>query len=250
MGRRTWVRALLAAVAFSTVPQLAPAAPKAKLVAEPAKLELGEVTAGEQKTVGFTLKNEGDAEAKGVTCKAKGFAFDRRKLVIAAGASEEVKATYTAAKKPGKKDAALKIAITCGAAKLTATGTLKAAAGAAAPAPAEGAKPAEAKAKAPPAKLTLAECRAKQAPVAFDHKAHYTTHKVACDTCHHTQKGLTLATATGVKKCATCHLNPTGKAPSCQEMALTKNPFHIRCVGCHKQKGAAAPTTCTACHKK
>jgi hypothetical protein len=99
----------------------------AKLVADPDKVEIGDVKAGETKDVTFKIKNDGEAEAKNVSCKAAGFKFDKEKVTIAGGAAEEFKGTYTAAAKAGKKDKALKLTITCGKAKVAATGTLKAA---------------------------------------------------------------------------------------------------------------------------
>jgi len=71
----------------------------------------------------------------------------------------------------------------------------------------------------------------------------------AKNTCHHTQKGLT-AEATEVKPCASCHLDPEKpETPSMREMSLSKNPFHKRCIDCHKTE-AKGPTKCAECHKK
>jgi len=52
-----------------------------------------------------------------------------------------------------------------------------------------------------------------------------------------------------VKKCSQCHLDPKDKAPTMREMSLTKNPFHIRCIGCHKAQ-KKGPIVCTGCHVK
>jgi len=102
-----------------------------------------------------------------------------------------------------------------------------------------------------PATLKIAEAAKKQPAVTFNHAKHGDTLVKSCDVCHHTQKGLTKAqtNTVDVKKCAVCHLDPKGKEPSMREMSLTKNPFHIRCIGCHKT-GKKGPTSCTQCHVK
>lgn len=98
-----------------------------------------------------------------------------------------------------------------------------------------------------PENITLDKAQAKQPPVAFPHKIH--AEKYACDNCHHTQKGLT-AEAEKVETCISCHLDPEkAEIPSARQMSLTKNPFHILCISCHKQE-AKGPTKCAACHKK
>ena len=91
----------------------------------------------------------------------------------------------------------------------------------------------------------------KQPPVTFNHAKHGDTLVKQCDTCHHTNKGLTKAQAdkVQVKKCSECHLDPKDKAPSMREMSPTKNPLHVRCIGCHKT-GKKGPTVCKDCHKK
>lgn len=90
----------------------------------------------------------------------------------------------------------------------------------------------------------------KQPAVTFSHEKHAKTLVQSCDTCHHTQKGLTSDEKTKVVKCTTCHLDPKdAKIPSMREMSLTKNPFHIACINCHKEQ-KKGPTACTACHKK
>lgn len=104
-----------------------------------------------------------------------------------------------------------------------------------------------------PGKVTVDVAAKKQPPVLFDHAKHGDTLVKTCDTCHHTNKGLTKAQVdkVDVKKCAECHLDPKGNMPSMREASLTKNPLHIRCIGCHKAStGKKGPTVCTGCHKK
>ena len=100
---------------------------------------------------------------------------------------------------------------------------------------------------AAPDKLTISAASAKQGAVAFDHARHVTRAKT-CETCHHNHKGLTKDTKAEVKKCTSCHLDVKGM-PSAREMSMTKNPFHIRCVGCHKE-AKKGPTACNGCHAK
>jgi hypothetical protein len=106
-----------------------------------------------------------------------------------------------------------------------------------------------------PATIVIKAAQKKQPPVTFAHSKHQKQLAKSCDTCHHTQKGLTekTATATNVDKCTKCHLDPKGKVPSMREMSMTANPFHIKCIGCHKEQKAThkdAPVVCTGCHKK
>jgi hypothetical protein len=106
-------------------------------------------------------------------------------------------------------------------------------------------------AQTPPTTVTISAAQSKQPPVTFAHDKHLTRAKT-CDTCHHTNKGMTKETAKDVKKCSTCHLDPkAANVPSMREMSMTKNPFHIRCITCHKaatpKKG---PVICTGCHVK
>lgn len=91
----------------------------------------------------------------------------------------------------------------------------------------------------------------KQPPVTFNHAKHGDTLVKSCDTCHHTNKGLTKAQAdkVDVKKCSECHLEPKGKVPSMRDTSLTKNPLHIRCIACHKEQ-KKGPTACNKCHVK
>jgi len=99
-----------------------------------------------------------------------------------------------------------------------------------------------------PATLKIDEAAKKQPAVTFAHDKH-TARAKSCDTCHHTQKGLKTDEGVKVVKCSTCHLDPKDKAPSMREMSLTKNPFHIRCISCHKEQ-KKGPVVCTGCHVK
>ena len=105
-----------------------------------------------------------------------------------------------------------------------------------------------------PDEITIDDCQSKQPAVKFSHKAH--TAKTDCVTCHHTQKGLTADKASEAKACDSCHNAPEkAEMPKCSEMSLTKNPYHIACINCHKQElkknaQAKAPTKCTDCHVK
>jgi hypothetical protein len=103
-----------------------------------------------------------------------------------------------------------------------------------------------------PETITINAAAKKQGPVKFAHGKHHSKLVKSCDTCHHTQKGLTEATATGtnVVKCTTCHLDPkSAKMPSMREASMTKNPFHIRCISCHRS-AKKGPVVCTGCHVK
>ena len=103
-----------------------------------------------------------------------------------------------------------------------------------------------------PGKVKVDVAAKKQPPVMFDHAKHGDTLVKSCDTCHHTNKGLKKAHAenTDVKKCSECHLDPKdAKVPSMRDASLTKNPLHVRCIGCHKEQ-KKGPTVCTKCHVK
>jgi hypothetical protein len=103
-----------------------------------------------------------------------------------------------------------------------------------------------------PGKVKVDVAAKKQPPVTFDHAKHGDTLVKSCDTCHHTNKGLTKAQAdkVDVKKCSECHLDPKdAKVPSMREMSPTKNPLHVRCIGCHKDS-KKGPTACNKCHVK
>lgn len=100
-----------------------------------------------------------------------------------------------------------------------------------------------------PEKVTIKAAVAKQGPVTFDHAKHAATLVKTCETCHHNHKGLTKETKTEVKKCTACHLDTKGTIITMRDPTMTKNPFHVRCTGCHKtaKKG---PVVCTGCHAK
>jgi len=103
-----------------------------------------------------------------------------------------------------------------------------------------------------PATLKIEAAAKKQPAVTFNHAKHGDTLVKSCDTCHHTQKGLTKAQTdkVDVKKCNECHLDPKDpKMPSMREMAMNKNPMHIRCIACHKEQ-KKGPTICKDCHVK
>ena len=100
-----------------------------------------------------------------------------------------------------------------------------------------------------PGVIKIDEAAKKQPAVTFDHAKHGDTRAKSCGVCHHTQKDITKAVAEAnkvdIKKCSACHLDPKDdKMPSMREMSLTKNPFHIRCIGCHKDQ-KKGPTSCT-----
>lgn len=99
-----------------------------------------------------------------------------------------------------------------------------------------------------PATAKISAAAKKQPAVPFAHDKHMTRAK-SCDTCHHTDKGLTKETDKNVKKCSACHLDPKAGVPSMREMSLQKNPFHMVCINCHKT-GKKGPTTCVGCHVK
>ncbi len=107
-----------------------------------------------------------------------------------------------------------------------------------------------------PEKITIDDCAKKKAAVEFPHKAHMEV--TDCVTCHHTDKGLTAENVKDmdVKACATCHMNPEkADTPDCSKSSKKLNPYHIRCVGCHKETKSKdaetkAPTKCTACHPR
>ena len=116
--------------------------------------------------------------------------------------------------------------------------------------------PAHAEEAAIPESFTLHKEDGKQGPVTFPHAAHFAV--TECVTCHHTNEGLTAETAasTEVATCGSCHDAPEKEGvPDTASMSLTKNAFHISCVGCHKESAKAdaalsLPTKCTECHVK
>ena len=105
-----------------------------------------------------------------------------------------------------------------------------------------------------PQDITLEGCGTKQPPVDFTHGKH--AEGVKCASCHHTQPDLT-ATSGEAATCVSCHKDPKDDALDCAQMSPKKNPYHVKCMGCHKdsiKKDASlkgkAPTTCKACHVK
>ena len=101
-----------------------------------------------------------------------------------------------------------------------------------------------------PTSIVIKAAAKKQPPVTFSHSKHATTLVKTCESCHHTQKGLTAESKIDVVKCTNCHLDPKDpKIPSMREMSMTKNPFHERCIDCHKTQ-KKGPVACNGCHKK
>ena len=98
-----------------------------------------------------------------------------------------------------------------------------------------------------PESATIDDCVDKKAAVEFPHAAHYEV--TECTTCHHTDEGLTADSGTA-QPCGECHTSPeAAETPECSQMSLKKNPYHINCVGCHKEQ-AAGPAKCDDCHPK
>jgi len=99
-------------------------------------------------------------------------------------------------------------------------------------------------AKAPPKEVVIKACQKVKPPVAFPHETHVKKAKIACKTCHHKGEAGQACSAAG------CHAGKAeGKRPGCAEMSPSKNPYHIGCVKCHKEK-AKGPKACNECHKK
>jgi uncharacterized ParB-like nuclease family protein len=93
---------------------------------------------------------------------------------------------------------------------------------------------------AAPEKIVL---NAKLGNVAFSHKVHAETMKIACTTCHHGLKEGEIPA-----KCGSCH-GVDVKALKAQDA------FHTLCSkGCHKKENEAnkknAPVKCIGCHVK
>lgn len=101
-----------------------------------------------------------------------------------------------------------------------------------------------------PAKVTIKAAQKAQPAVVLDHAKHQTLVK-ACETCHHTNKWLTLENAANVKvaACSSCHLKAQGKMGTMADASLTKNPLHANCVGCHRTE-KKGPVACAGCHVK
>jgi hypothetical protein len=103
--------------------------------------------------------------------------------------------------------------------------------------------PAPLSAKDPPKQVMIKACQKSKPPVTMSHEEHTKKAKIECKTCHHKGEGKTCSEAK-------CHQGKAeGKRPGCAEMSLTKNPFHISCIGCHKKENKG-PKTCAKCHKK
>jgi hypothetical protein len=105
-------------------------------------------------------------------------------------------------------------------------------------------------AKEAPEDVVIDQCMAKKSAVNFPHAAHFEL--TECTTCHHTNEGLTAELDVEVPSCASCHKDPeAAETPDCAQMSLSKNPYHVACVTCHKESGVeAAPTKCDGCHPK
>ena len=105
-----------------------------------------------------------------------------------------------------------------------------------------------------PDNTMIDDCVIKKAAVEFPHKTH--ADAIECSFCHHTQEGLTAESADEVPSCGSCHNEPEdGATPICSQMSKSKNPFHINCITCHKEKleadeSFAGPTKCDGCHPK
>ncbi len=102
-----------------------------------------------------------------------------------------------------------------------------------------------------PENIMINEAAAKKPGVEFPHWKHQDM-VPKCTTCHHTDKGLSASSPADVKveKCSACHLDPKDpEMPSMRQMSMKKNPFHMKCIGCHREE-AKGPTRCADCHKK
>lgn len=100
-----------------------------------------------------------------------------------------------------------------------------------------------------PDEVVIDAAAAKQAPVKFPHAKHATELVKSCDTCHHTNPGLTAATDKDVKACSSCHMEPQGEIGTMAEMSMKTNPLHVTCINCHKEE-AKGPSKCNECHVK
>lgn len=100
-----------------------------------------------------------------------------------------------------------------------------------------------------PDKIVIDAAQAKRSAVTFPHAEHV-KNVTDCTTCHHTTKGLTASSGQDVATCSSCHLAPEkAETPAMGEMSLKKNPFHMGCIDCHKER-AKGPTKCDDCHPK
>jgi len=99
-------------------------------------------------------------------------------------------------------------------------------------------------AKPPPKHVVIQSCGKSKAPVTLPHELHAKKEKIPCKACHHT--GDTSKSCSAAK----CHAGKAeGKRPGCAEASLSKNPFHMSCIGCHNKK-SEGPKNCAQCHKK
>lgn len=97
-------------------------------------------------------------------------------------------------------------------------------------------------AKEAPKQITIDKCKKKKSGVAFDHAKHAKAAK-DCKLCHHKGKEQQACSSAG------CHAGKAeGKRPGCEEMSPSKNPYHLRCIGCHKSQ-SKGPKACKECHK-
>ncbi len=100
-----------------------------------------------------------------------------------------------------------------------------------------------------PDQVMIKAAAAKQPAVPFPHGKHATELVKSCDTCHHTNPGLTAETDKAVKACSSCHLESQGEMGTMAEMSMKTNPLHVTCLNCHKEE-AKGPTKCNECHVK
>ena len=98
-------------------------------------------------------------------------------------------------------------------------------------------------------------------PVKLTHRKHFKTYGISCNECHHIyQKGKNIwQPGMPVKKCETCHNDPTIKGesglPPGSRIRNLKLAFHKNCQMCHRKlkqqdKERKAPTACGECHGK
>ena len=99
-----------------------------------------------------------------------------------------------------------------------------------------------------PEHISIDDCVNKKSATEFPHTAHF--EHMECSACHHTQENLSIDSVDPAKPCSDCHNEPEkAGTPGCSQMSLKKNPFHINCVSCHKER-AEGPTKCNDCHPK
>jgi hypothetical protein len=102
-----------------------------------------------------------------------------------------------------------------------------------------------------PESFTIDYLQNKKPPVKFPHLKHSKDNGIECNVCHHKLKE-----GADPRACKKCHVKGAvtkvdeGDAPDpCFNEKCTKNIFHERCKGCHKEKGKG-PTKCKECHVK